>query len=117
MVFRVNSPSLPPLYILVFPLAGKVSAAALIALYVSVQGGGEGGKSTKTESAGKRGQLSNNGIAEATRSLDLQGTLNNLDSDHLYRETLERRQLWKRPRARWVENSCISLGFLLVITL
>lgn len=84
----------------------------------SVQGG-EGGKKNPAKTAGEGGQLSNKGIAEATNSLDLQGTLNHLDSNHFcaakYRETLETRELQERPRARWVENSCIPSGVLLVI--
>lgn len=74
------------------PLAGEELVQLLLQFcgYVSVQGEGEGKKSTKTETAGEGSQLSNNGITEAANSLDLQGTLNYLDSNHSVLQNTER---------------------------
>lgn len=74
------------------PLAGEKLVQLLLQFceYMSVQGGGEGGKSTITETAGEGGQLSDNGIAEAANSLDLQGTLNHLDSNHSVLQNTDR---------------------------
>lgn len=74
------------------PLAGEELVQLLLQFcgYVSVKGGGEGKKSTKSETTGEGGQLSNNGITEAANSLDLQGTLNHLDSNYSVLQNTER---------------------------
>lgn len=50
----------------------------------------KGGKKTpQKQTAGEGGRLSSKGIAEATNSLDLQGTLNHLDSNHFVLQNTE----------------------------
>lgn len=77
---------------------GGFSATILTVLCVHLGEEEKGKKKThKKQTAGEGGQLSNKGIAATTNSLDLQETLNHLDSNHFVLQNTER---------HWRDGSC-----------